>query len=815
MGAQWRRDHEEEAADWGPISMVSENAIVEVLVATVATAVFLLGLAIPTYWCDRTLLRRARKRRVKLLLASTHRSPAATQLPQKEGDSSTAVDSGQLEPSCEEPSTVEQQSPSWKGVSLWELISQWNVEGERETQLSRNAQVYLSFQKHLLVAVGVMTLLCLAVLLPVNMTAPVSESVLNSNANPTSSYINNTSTDFDRTTLRFSQVSEARMSAHLVVLVAISTLVVYLFVHFQHHTIAEEVRFKNAFRNQVARRSILLEKLPRKLVEVVRTELEREALRVYGRDHVQHVEVIPRLQEYIDAREELEYVRDQCEHFQVVQRKRTEEGKTPSDPCTLICVCRCKRAVAHYSALVKLHKRLCDHEKRLLQEKKVKCSSRAIITFDSVSAAEEALKKRVHSDFKYLRQASRSRAPSGDDIEWRNVHVGFFHSWFLKLLWRSTFLLFAVFYASPVALVTSISPMANAKMWHVIEEVVEWSPWLRGLLTAYLPTLVLLIINSTLGPLIAYLVRLERPLTHTEQLRSILVRQSVYLVLGTVILPSLALSTVDAFLIKSQTENVSLRELFKNIFLPGSGAFFVNYMLQSIFVSLTLAMTSLVDRMFRWYSLSHAESDKEISQSAGPLEFRTIGNYSSLINTFTLILVYSCYVPIIAPLGLVFLLLKHWTDKYQIMNRIVKPTNPMLHTPRSIKRLSQLLFGSVLFMQFTWIVFFSAKVYTPHLVIAIILMSLTGLFVVWWSMYVYPKHLDKSMTVSRTTPSSTSSPTTPSVGGNECLAPLLEVPHCSRHSSTHVQEHPVQQEFQHPDFRGAGGGGDAVVVSIP
>ena len=63
--------------------------------------------------------------------------------------------------------------------------------------------------------------------------------------------------------MRFSQVSEARMSAHLVVLVAISTLVVYLFVHFQHHTIAEEVRFKNAFRNQVARRSILLEKLPR------------------------------------------------------------------------------------------------------------------------------------------------------------------------------------------------------------------------------------------------------------------------------------------------------------------------------------------------------------------------------------------------------------------------------------------------------------------------------------------------------------------------------------------------------------------------
>ena len=89
-------------------------------------------------------------------------------------------------------------------------------------------------------------------------------------------------------------------------------------------------------------------------------------------------------------------------------------------------------------------------------------------------------------------------------------------------------------------------------------------------------------------------------------------------------------------------------------------------MTPSLFPTATKIVTPTPPRL-----LSQAESDKEISQSAGPLEFRTIGNYSSLINTFTLILVYSCYVPIIAPLGLVFLLLKHWTDKYQIMNRIV------------------------------------------------------------------------------------------------------------------------------------------------
>ena len=44
--------------------------------------------------------------------------------------------------------------------------------------------------------------------------------------------------------------------------------------------------------------------------------------------------------------------------------------------------------------------------------------------------------------------------------------------------------------------------MANAKMWGKVESVLDWSPWLRGLVTAYLPSLILLIINLLLGPFI-------------------------------------------------------------------------------------------------------------------------------------------------------------------------------------------------------------------------------------------------------------------------------------------------------------------------
>ena len=134
-------------------------------------------------------------------------------------------------------------------------------------------------------------------------------------------------------------------------------------------------------------------------------------------------------------------------------------------------------------------------------------------------------------------------------------------------------------------------------MWSGIESVVDWSPWLSGIVTAYFPTLLLLIINTVMAPFVfceqsvpaflkaphaiylphvfltcmlilsslAVLVRRECPLTKTGELRSMLVRYSVYLVLGTVILPSLALTTIDAFILHSSIENLSLRELFQSV----------------------------------------------------------------------------------------------------------------------------------------------------------------------------------------------------------------------------------------------------------
>ena len=73
---------------------------------------------------------------------------------------------------------------------------------------------------------------------------------------------------------------------------------------------------------------------------------------------------------------------------------------------------------------------------------------------------------------------------------------------------------------------------------------------------------------------------------------------------------------------------------------------------------------------------TQAESDKEIINSAGPLIFRTVGQYANQINIFTLVFVYCMYVPVMAPLGLAYAILKHLIDKYQLMNKIVVGTAP-------------------------------------------------------------------------------------------------------------------------------------------
>ena len=82
-------------------------------------------------------------------------------------------------------------------------------------------------------------------------------------ANPSSSYINSTTPEFDRTTIRFAQVDERRMWAHVFCLLLLSAYSVYLFVRFQKQTILEEAQFKSSHRSLVARHSILLEGLPR------------------------------------------------------------------------------------------------------------------------------------------------------------------------------------------------------------------------------------------------------------------------------------------------------------------------------------------------------------------------------------------------------------------------------------------------------------------------------------------------------------------------------------------------------------------------
>ena len=719
-----------------------ENGILQVFVGTLVTAAFLFCLSVPAYMYDRSLLAKAQRRK-SLLLANRHAHWVETkQERQRRGMNSS---NSSLGPNPLLSAEVEaSEEVDTEGVTLVGLFWQWNVESEKQQLLGRNAQVYLRFQKYVIAAMAGMTALCLVIVLPVNMTAPISDSVLHTNPNPSSSYINSTTPEFDRTTIRFAQVDERRMWAHVFCLLLLSAYSVYLFVRFQKQTILEEAQFKYSHRSLVARHSILLEGLPRKQVGVVDAELKCEARRVFG-DHFVHLEVIPDIHKYVDEVNKLQDLQDAHDHYEAVKLRRKRKGTKSPDPLALVWFCRCKRAVAHFSGLIKEQKVVVQDTKRSVVDKSVKCSSRAVLILDSVESADAALKKRVGRENSYLYRCRRMPAPSGEDIQWRNAHIGTLHSWGLKFFWRSAFIVFVVFYSSPVALVTSFSPMANAKMWSAIESVVEWSPWLQGILTAYLPTLLLLIINYTLGPFIAYVVRFERQLTVTEDLRSCLVRYSIYLVLGTVVLPSLALSTVDAFLLRSETRNVSLGHLFQNIFLPGSGAFFLNYLLQAVFVSLSLNCTNFVDRLFRFRRLRRAESDKEIINSAGPLIFRTVGQYANQINIFTLVFVYCMYVPVMAPLGLAYAILKHLIDKYQLMNKIVGPTNSTLHSPESIKRLSQLIFGSILFAQFTWVVFLSVKVYTPQLVILCVGMSLTGIYALWWSFVQHPRELRHSL----------------------------------------------------------------------
>jgi hypothetical protein len=104
------------------------------------------------------------------------------------------------------------------------------------------------------------------------------------------------------------------------------------------------------------------------------------------------------------------------------------------------------------------------------------------------------------------------------------------------------------------------------------------------------------------------------------------------------------------------------------IFLPDSGAFFVNYVITCAFVGTGSELIRVPALL--WYGvqlvLSRGPADTHAIQRAVAVEFRFGEEYARLLLMFAMVIMYSISCPLITPFGLLYFLLKHLVDKHNL-----------------------------------------------------------------------------------------------------------------------------------------------------
>ncbi|EDV29627.1 uncharacterized protein TRIADDRAFT_52212 [Trichoplax adhaerens] len=103
------------------------------------------------------------------------------------------------------------------------------------------------------------------------------------------------------------------------------------------------------------------------------------------------------------------------------------------------------------------------------------------------------------------------------------------------------------------------------------------------------------------------------------------------------------------------------------VFLANNGAFFVNYLITSAFIGNASEILRLPEMVILGFKMLFTKSTPEretLKLKEKGFDFGS--QYSWILVTITIAIIYSLSCPLVTPFGLVYLVLKHYTDKYNM-----------------------------------------------------------------------------------------------------------------------------------------------------
>ncbi|XP_056631293.1 calcium permeable stress-gated cation channel 1 [Diorhabda sublineata] len=347
-------------------------------------------------------------------------------------------------------------------------------------------------------------------------------------------------------------------------------------------------------------------------------------------------------------REKIHESRMYCEsHIQKSDIKFQPRG------CIVCCPCRTENALIYYTKREEELNHLVALERRKALQNPLGI---AFVTLNSDEMAQYVLKSFEAGSH---RNWVIFKAPSPSDINWENLEISY-RNWYSKAIIINALLFIILFFlTTPVIVVNIFNNLTNSQE--------NWIEKISPILSEFLPTLLLLSMSAVMPVMVAYSDEWMSHWTKSKQNHATMYKAFFFLLFMVLILPSLGLTSAQAFLEWSvQTQNITLR--WECIFLADKGAFFVNYVITSALIGTALELLRFPElAMYAWRLLLIKSEAEKTSIRKEILSVFPFGiHYAWTLLIFTICTVYSLTCPLITPFGLLYLCLKHYVDKYNI-----------------------------------------------------------------------------------------------------------------------------------------------------
>ncbi|KAM7402987.1 hypothetical protein PAMA_003761 [Pampus argenteus] len=536
------------------------------------------------------------------------------------------------------------------------LLMENDRDEEIRSKCGIDAITYLSFQRHIILLMTVVCLLSLAVILPVNFSGNL---------------LGDSPENFGRTTLANVNAKDRFLWLH-----SVFALLYFIITSLcmAHHSIRLEYR-----EDEKVARTLMITSVPREISDPgLITKHFHEAYPSCTVTDIRFCFDVHKLM-MLDLER-----RKAMKGRLYFATKAQKEGKImiKTHPCAQIfcCdICGFKKVDAeqYYSELEEKRTDEFNAEKNRIGMKRLGV---AFVTFRDERMTAVIVKdySRMHcrrkpqqSSITTVVQSHKwgvSYAPAPSDIIWENLSVCG-SRWWLRCVLLNILLFLLLFFLTTPAII--VNTMDKFNVTRPVESL--RSP----VITQFFPTLLLWAFSVLLPFIVYYSAFFESHWTSLDLFFTWLFDVN--------------------FLDESEVK-------FQCVFLPDNGAFFVNYVITSSLIGTAMELLRIPALTVYAFRLCFAKSQAErihVKRSQA-YEFQFGLEYAWTMCIFAVSVTYSITCPIITPFGLLYVILKHMVDRYNIYYAYV-PTklNQRIHRAA----ISQVVLAPVLCM--FWLLFFS------------------------------------------------------------------------------------------------------------